>query len=361
MEAPSQTLPVRQKSDPAGLVARLGAEALELLVTRIDGAPLFAHSYAYHLNLRFGTATPFGLLRFASDHHLAGLKIHVEDGEDQSLFSMGKGQRQHFAAAAAERGLKLHVETSSTDRHHLEIAAEIARDISAESIRSYPRYEGRVSDIVQRTIADLKALAAIDPEGRFRFTLEQHEDLKSHELVRIIQAVDNPRLSLLFDFGNMTNAFEQPHEALQIMAPLVTEVHIKDVKIKADRGGWAHLACRSGEGDIDFHGLLLDLLLLGKDEPQVVAFALEEEEDGMYAPAYRFPDEGADPFIPGRQPSSTELPSGETLDHRLARERDEAARQVSYVRSVLGNLRQAAMLEFETRAAATALRTAGLP
>jgi len=360
VEAPTQTLPVWQKSDPAGLVARLEAEALDLLVTRIDSAPLFAHSYAYHLNLRFGTATPFDLLQFASDHYLAGLKIHVEDGEDRSLLNMSKAQRQHFAAAAAERDLKLHVETSSTDRRHLETAAEIARDISAESIRSYPRYEGRVSDILQRTIADLKALAAIDPEGRFRFTLEQHEDLKSHELVRIVQAVGNPRLSLLFDFGNMTNAFEQPPEALQIMAPLVTEVHIKDVKINADRGGWAHLACRSGEGDIDFHGLLLDLLLLGKDEPQVVAFALEEE-DGMYAPAYRFPDEGADPFIPGREPSSTELPSGETLDHRLARERNEAARQVSFVRSVLSSLRQAATLELGTRAATIAHKTAGLP
>lgn len=358
VEASPQILPVWKKSDPAELVAGLEAETLGQLVTRIDRIPLFAHSYAYHLNLRFGTVAPRDLLRFASDHNLAGLKIHVEDGEGRSLLKMGKAHRLSFAAMAAERGLKLHVETSSTDRQHLETATEIGRDISAESIRCYPRYEGRVSDIVQRTVADLKALATIDPEGRFRFTLEQHEDLKSRELVRIVEAVGNPRLSLLFDFGNMTNAFERPEEALQIMAPLVTEVHIKDVKVKADRGGWAHLACRSGEGDIDFARLLLNLLLLGKDEPQVVAFALEEE-DGMYAPAYRFPDEEDDPFIPGREPSSTELPVGEALDRRLARERDEAVCQVGYVRSVLVGLKQAAMLELDTRAAAAARKTAG--
>jgi len=47
------------------------------------------------------------------------------------------------------------------------------------------------------------------------------------------------------------------------MAPYVTDVHIKDAKIVPDRGGFAHRACRSGEGDVDFTGLLTTLLLLG--------------------------------------------------------------------------------------------------
>lgn len=106
-------------------------------------------------------------------------------------------------------------------------------------------------------------------------------------------------------------------------------------------GGWGHLACRSGEGDIDFHVLLRDLLLLGDDAPQVTAFGLEEEV-GMYAPAYRFPDEPADPFIPARDPSTTDLPANETLDDRLARERSDATRQVHHVRSVLAGLRRLA-------------------
>ena len=59
--------------------------------------------------------------------------------------------------------------------------------------------------------ADLRRLAAFDPASRLRYTLEQHEDLKSEELVQIIGAVANPRLSLLFDFGNMINAFELPN------------------------------------------------------------------------------------------------------------------------------------------------------
>lgn len=327
---------------PANLMAGLSVDKLYRLISRTESIPLFAHAYSHHLNFRFGHMSPVDLLDFTTEHRLAGVKIHVEDGENHSLLHMSQLERQNLGREARERRLRLHVETSSTTRADLETATAIAADVGAESIRCYPRYEGRVSAIVRQTIEDLKVLPELDPTPHFLYTLEQHEDLKSYELVSIIRAVSNPRLRLLFDFGNMTNAFETPGVALEAMAPMVTEVHIKDVQIIDDRGGWAHRACRSGEGDIDFHVLLRDLLLLGEEKPQVTAFALEEEND-MYAPAYRFPDEPADPFIPARDASVTHLPRGENLEDRLARERHEAVQQIHYVREVLSELRALAL------------------
>ena len=336
---------LRQKNAAAdGLLAALNAAELRRLVARIDAAPLFAHAYSHHLNLRFGGARPNDLLEFAAAHGLCGLKIHVEDGEEHSLTRMDRAARLAFGRTAAALGLALHVETSSTARAELAAAVSIAADIDAQSVRSYPRYEGHVSDIMRRTIADLKVIPELDPDRRFRFTLEQHEDLKSRELAEIVRAVDNPQLTLLFDFGNMTNAYERPGEALEIQSPWITEVHVKDVKILEDRGGWAHVACRSGEGDIGFHALLRDLLLLGERGAQVTSIALEEE-NGMYAPAYRFPDEAADPFIPARAASVTELPEDESLTERLSREKREASGQVVYVRKVLAELRALAESE----------------
>jgi hypothetical protein len=72
---------------------------------------------------------------------------------------------------------------------------------------------------VSETIRDLKHLAQLDPDGCFRFTLEQHEDLTSSELVQIVEAVNNLKLKLLFDFSNMINAYELPLAALEVMAP----------------------------------------------------------------------------------------------------------------------------------------------
>lgn len=311
---------------------------LNRLVERIDAIRLYAHAYALHLNLRFGTVRPHDLLTFAAQHRLVGLSIHVDDGERGSLGRMSGNERAAFGAEAQALGIDLHVETSATDFDELKRTAGIARNVGATSIRCYPRYEGRVSEIMGRTIADLRRIDEIDPEHRFRFTIEQHEDLRSQELVAIVQAVANPRLGLLFDFGNMINAGETPLDALAVMAPLVSEVHIKDVKAEPDRGGMAQRACRSGEGDIPFQHLLVRLLLLGDDAPQVVSFALQEE-NGMWSPARRLPNDPADPFIAMRAASTTEPPTADQLAGRLAAEHADAIRQVAYVRSLLAVLR----------------------
>ncbi|MFO1146840.1 MAG: TIM barrel protein [Alsobacter sp.] len=335
--------PAQTGASPAGdALAGLAAQDLRRLVARIERAPLYAHAYAFHLNMRFGGFTPADLARFAAAQGLAGLKIHVEDGEAAALLRMDAAARRRFRTLCEELGLRVDVETSSTAVPVLAEAIDVARDVGADMVRCYPRYAGPVSSILRRVVADLRQLRVLDPAGRLLFALEQHEDLRSEELVAILREVADPHLSLLFDFGNMINAYETPERALGVMAAHVTDVHVKDVVVVEDRGGWGHRACRSGEGEIDFHGLLARLLLLGDEVPQVRAIALEEE-NGLFCPAYRFPGEAQDPVIPERGPSLTELSAEVDLPARLAAERADADRQVLHVRGVLAELKAAAL------------------
>ncbi len=317
-------------------IAVLSADKRAQLAQRASLAPLFAHAYAFHLNMRFGTVTPRQLAQFAHDQRLAGLKIHVDDGEKASLGVMSVTDLCNFGETVSQLGLELHIETSTTAEAGLADAVRIALASGATSLRCYPRYEGRISDIISRTIDDLKRLSSFDPEGRLRYTLEQHEDLKSHELIHIIKAVANPRLGLLFDFGNMVNAYELPLAALAVQAPYIVEVHIKDCIVKPDKDGWAHLACASNVGQLPMHAMLVELLLLGEDRPQVLAFGLEEEE-GYFAPALRFPSEGVDPFIRARPPSFTHSDMN-GLEARLDREVSAALAQVATVRAMLNEI-----------------------
>ncbi len=319
--------------------ARIGAlpqDRARDLAERAHNAPLFAHAYAFHLNFRFGAMEPADLLDFAREERLVGVKIHVEDGEDASLRAMTEAARLGFGAEAAARGLAVHVETSSTDRAALDEAVAIARSVGAGSVRCYPRYEGRVSEIIARTTEDLSRLDELDPERRLPFTLEQHEDLTSDELVRIIEQVGNPRLSLLFDFGNMINAYETPLAALARQAKYVTEVHVKDCLVVPDRGGWGHRACISGQGHLPMQALMAELLLLGDERPQVTAYGLEEE-DGYFAPALRSPAEGPDPFIAARTQSYTDPGPGD-LSARLYDEVAAARAQVATIRAMLRDI-----------------------
>ena len=106
------------------------------------------------------------------------------------------------------------------------------------------------------------------------------------------------------------------------------------------------------QGDINFPDLLTQLLLLGDAAPQIRAFALEEENE-MFAPAYRFPDDPPDPVIPARDASTTDPTAGEALDARLAREKAEATAQILPVLMLHGGADRTAPL-----AGAQALATA---
>lgn len=317
-------------------VAALAPDQAARLAYRARKAPLFAHAYAFHLNFRFGGMVPADLLAHAAAHGLIGVQIHVEDGEGASLSAMSGPDLRAFGAEARRLGLAVHVETSSTETADLARTVAIAHAVGAAAMRCYPRYEGRVSTVIARAVEDIKGLTALDPDKRLRFTLEQHEDLTSAELIQIIKAVGNPRLGLLFDFGNMVNAGELPLAALRQQAPWLREVHVKDCLVLPDRGGWAHQACRSGEGHLPMQALLVELLLLGEAEPQIAAFGLEEEED-YFAPALRFPDEDADPHIPARSASFTDPGAGD-LAARLLRERAAALRQIQVVRAMLDEI-----------------------
>ena len=316
----------------------LSAQDAETLIRRIEGIALYTHAYSLHLNFRYGGFTPCDLLDFAAKHGHHGVKIHLEDGEEASLGRMDASSRARFAQKARQLGLDVHLEISETEVQSLRKAILVGHQTGATSIRCYPRYEGRVSDVIARAIEDLRHLQELDPVGQFLFTVEQPEDLTGAELVRIVEAVGNPNLSLMFDFTNMINAYEHPLDALRAMAAHITEVHIKDAKVVDDKGGWGQQCCRSGEGDIPQARLLMELLLLGKDEPQVRAFGLEEEV-GYFSPAFRFPGEEQDPYIPHRALSETKLDPEANLQELLAREVADAEHLCSHILKLLKQLR----------------------
>ncbi|MGB7244000.1 MAG: TIM barrel protein [Sulfitobacter sp.] len=321
----------------------LSAQKAEALIRRIDSIALYMHAYSLHLNFYYGGFTPSDLLDFAARHKHRGVKIHLLDGEDASLGNMDAAGLSRFGQKAKQLGLDVHLEISETEVASLRKAVFIGQQTGATSIRCYPRYEGRVSTVIARTIDDLRHLKALDPQTTFRFTLEQHEDLTGTELVKIVEAVGNPNLSLMFDFTNMINAFERPLDALRVMAPHVTDVHIKDAIIIEEKGGWAQQCCRSGDGHIPQARLLVELLLLGQDQPQVRAFGLEEEV-GYHSPPYRFVNEELDPYIPHRPLSETKLGPEANLEELLAQERSDAKHLCSHIDMLLKQLRDHATL-----------------
>ncbi|CAI0708240.1 sugar phosphate isomerase/epimerase family protein [Serratia quinivorans] len=308
----------------------------EKVLLRAQNLPLYLHAYAFHLNMRMEKILPEDLLTIAHQQQLRGVKVHVLDGESQALCHADDARLRKFGEQAQRYGLDIHIETSASDSETIDQAVNIALKSGASSVRFYPRYQGALQEVLARIAVDIQYIKQRYQHSGLSFTLEQHEDLKSHELVSLVRAADFPQLSLLFDFANMINANEEPLAALATMAEDITQVHIKDALIVRENQGMGHRACISGQGDLPFRELLLGLICLGDERPQVTAYGLEEEVD-YYAPPFRFNGEGDNPHIPWREMSETALPE-QGLEERLKKEYQDALNQIHHVRTITDSL-----------------------
>ena len=83
-------------------------------------------------------------------------------------------------------------------------------------------------------------------------------------------------------------------------------MHLKGAKILKEGKGYGQVGVVQGsvEDEMPYARMLYELLMLGETKPQVICFALEQEMN-YYAPAYRYADEGENPFIPYKNPSQT--------------------------------------------------------
>jgi sugar phosphate isomerase/epimerase len=191
---------------------------------------------------------------------------------------------------------------------------------------------------MERGIEDLQYISKIAGENKLFFVLEPHEVLKSNELIQIIQRVNSPHVRLLFDFGNMINANEEPLDALDVMSPYIAQAHMKGIKRVRIKEGWGQVGVLQGEDDLPQTRMLFTLLLLGGSEPQVKFYALEQEV-GYKSPPFRFDNEDENPLIPNRGPSVTYFDENMSVKENLLLEKENARKQIKYVNNLLKQMK----------------------
>ncbi len=318
------------------------------LLKRIDSINLYAHTYAFYCNFNYGSFDIDDLMRFAFQEGLQGISAHIDMGQARALQYKTVSELRAIRSHANKLDLGINLEISSTKKNEIEDVVRIALELGVKNIRVYLRHSGRVSAIIEKGIKELKDAAKIAEANDLYFTLEQHEDLKSHELVRIIEAVNSERVRILFDFGNMINAFEEPLVALQTMAPFIKHVHLKGIRRVQQGDGFAQLGVAEENDDLPQMKMLFDLLMLGEETPGIKTFSLEQEI-GYYSPVFRRKDEPGDPVIPEREPSETSLNRDIPLNDSLLMEIRNSCDQIRFVRNLLEKLKTIAdiQLSFE--------------
>lgn len=192
---------------------------------------LHVHSYSMRFHLRYRDRTGYDVFAYMAEMAARGFTGVNVSANGPGLRDLCGTTTEHFAAVRAEAqrlGLRLELDTSNTAPDNMTEMIGVAAACGADTLRTYTKYHGPLAEIVQRTIADLRAVADTAADAGVLVVLENHEDFTGPVLAEILTAVDHPWVRALYDYGNSQMVGEDPFDALAAMAPFIARVHAKD-------------------------------------------------------------------------------------------------------------------------------------
>jgi sugar phosphate isomerase/epimerase len=140
---------------------------------------------------------------------------------------------------------------------------------------------------LEHCVGVLKSLAPKLRENNLKIALENHQDLDSHDLADIIEAVGSDVVGANFDIGNAFSVCEDPLVFGKKLGSSIINIHLKDYKIFQSEEGFRLVRCPLGEGSVDFKAILPELARSSPNAKMVVELgALEARNIAWLAPDF---------------------------------------------------------------------------
>lgn len=192
---------------------------------------LHVHSYSLRYHLRYREQTGYDVFAYMAEMAALGFTGVNVSANGVGYRDLCGTDDAHFAEVARrtnELGLRLELDTSDTRVENMTRMLHVAAACGADTLRTYTKYSAPLADVIEWTIADLRAVAPLAEELGVLVVLENHEDFTGPVLARILGEVGHRWVGALYDYGNSQMVGEDPLDALEAMAPFVRRVHAKD-------------------------------------------------------------------------------------------------------------------------------------
>jgi len=101
-------------------------------------------------------------------------------------------------------------------------------------------------------VKKLKKLIKIIEKSNLKFAIENHQDLNSNEIIKIIRKTSVKKVGINWDIANSLATIETPDEFFKKSKKFIINVHSKDYKVIESNKGFFLKRCTIGEGIVDF-------------------------------------------------------------------------------------------------------------
>lgn len=158
---------------------------------------------------------------------------------------------------ATDRGVRLELGTRGVRPEHLTRYLRLAQALEVSLVRSMVNAADHRPSVDEAARLLQEVMPSYEEAG-VTVALETYEQVPVRDLVRLVEAVDSPALGICLDPGNSVAALELPVTTVELAAPHVRNIHVKDFAFSRRDGwvGFTFAGCPLGEGLLDYRHLV---------------------------------------------------------------------------------------------------------
>lgn len=217
-------------------------------------------SYACPWAVQEGGLDAIGIIRRA---HELNVRV-VQLADNIPLQTATQTKIEAFRRAANEAEVELELGTRGLAREHLCRFLELCGDLNAKLLRVIVDTEAHQPE-EQEIVRMVRDIAADLEQARVTLAIENHDRFPAQTLAGIVQRIDSPMAGVCLDTVNSFGALEGPAHVIEVLAPYVVNLHLKDFIIAREPHmmGFRIAGAPAGRGMLDIPWLLERLRMHG--------------------------------------------------------------------------------------------------
>jgi sugar phosphate isomerase/epimerase len=227
---------------------------------------LGTYAYAWAIGIPgYPPPQPMNALVFVDRAAALGVRV-VQIADNVAVHQLSQSEMEELRTRSKALGIQVEIGTRGITPEHLRRYLEIAQHFESSLLRivvdtadSHPSPDEIVST--------LRPFMQEFERAKVTLAIENHDRFKARTLAHLVQEIDSPCIGVCLDTVNSFGAGEGPEQVVDILAPYVVNLHIKDFSIRRHRHmlGFEVEGTSAGTGMLDIPWLLSQLGNNGHD------------------------------------------------------------------------------------------------
>ncbi|MBE5214493.1 sugar phosphate isomerase/epimerase [Pectobacterium sp. A535-S3-A17] len=212
-------------------------------------------TYAFFWRASSRVPNPLGLQAMLEQTAESGAGV-FQICDYAAVEALSSTELEKLRQRAVDLGIQLELGTRGLATDHLTRYLTMARALDVRFIRTM------FNTATHKPTQDeaLTLLRQVLPEfeqHNIQLGLETYEQVKTRDVLAVVDAIDSPALGICLDPGNCVAALEYPREVIELTASRVVNLHIKDFAFARQEGwvGFTYSGCLLGTGLLDYDAL----------------------------------------------------------------------------------------------------------